>query len=1038
MRTKLLFLFALGLATENTFVVRNQASEQTLPSEAPVSFQGDIRPILADHCFACHGPDAQHRQANLRLDVAEKVQQAEAIVPGDLERSKVWERIVSEDTDAMMPPPDFHKPLSNAQKELIRRWIVSGAEYQQHWSFVAPAKPPIPSGNFDNPIDAFLAPALAAAGLASSPLADRQTLIRRLTLDLTGLPPTPAEVEAFVKDPSVDFYEKAVDQLMNRTGYGQQMARYWLDLARYADTHGLHLDNERSIWPYRDWVVQAFLQNIPFDDFTRWQLAGDLLPEPTREQLVASGFNRCNVSTSEGGSINEEWIYRYAVDRTTTTVEVWMGLTAGCAVCHDHKFDPLSSRDFYSLYAFFHSAADPAMDGNKADTPPILKLYEEADRATVAAIDEQLAMINGRLKQAIAAIRYDDPAKQAPPPEPEVVQTGWFDDAFPAGANVQSRGAPLQLISANEGPVHSGKQSLRRTALGLEQDYFESGAEPLTVPKDGTVVVHCYLDTTQPPEAIMLQFHTDGWKHRAVWGKEEKIPYGKSGSTEKVLMGRLPELGRWVRLEVPAAKMGLKAGDQITGFAFTQFAGTVHWDQLLVEAKLDRKNDPTWSFEVWKSQNVGIRVNELPEGLQQLVRGKKAIEWTDTEADDVFQYWKGNFYAGAVQSLASLKAEQSAIVQKKQAIDASVPLTFVMADLPQPRESFVMLRGAYDKPGEKVTRGVPEFLPPLPARTSSPAYNRLDLANWLVSGQHPLTARVAVNRFWQQFFGRGLVETSADFGAQGTPPSHPELLDWLAVTFVEDGWDVKRLLKRMLTSHAYRQSSFVTQHHLAADPENRLLARAPRIRLDAEVLRDQALFVSGLLVDQIGGPGVKPYQPPNIWEPVGFGNSNTRYYTQGKGTDLYRRSLYTFLKRTAPPPFMSTFDAPNREQSCTRRGRSNTPMQALQLMNDIQHVEAARHLAQRTLLEGGTTIEQRVDWIWRQLLGRFPEPNERQIAIDALTAHLARFGKAPESAKSLVSFGDCPRDPGLAAETLAAYTMLANLVMNLDETITKN
>ncbi|MCB1088162.1 MAG: DUF1553 domain-containing protein, partial [Verrucomicrobiae bacterium] len=803
-----------------------------------------------------------------------------------------------------------------------------------------------------------------------------------------------------------------------RVTHGENMARYWLDLARYADTHGLHLDNERSMWPYRDWVVRAFNENVPFDEFTRWQLAGDLLPNPTRDQQIASGFNRCNVTTSEGGSINEEFIYRYAVDRTTTMVEVWMGLTAGCAVCHDHKFDPISTKDYYSLYAFFNSAADPAMDGNKIDTPPILKLTTTEQEARLQALNAGIAATDAKIKQALATLAYTDPASQNPPPPARESETVWFEDGFPAGAKPQVAGAPLQLVKKGEGEVFSGGVALRRKAAGLEQDFFSGGAE-FVVPANGKIFTYCFLDPADTPKAVMVQFHSTGWLHRAIWGEEDKIGFGKSNTTEKVLMGPLPKAGEWVRLEIDAKRMGLKPGTKVTGYAFTQFGGTVTWDRLGISSRVDPAKDPLWSYEVWKTQNQGKRNNDLPDDLRDLVRGKKPEEWSDGEAKRVRDFWLANLYAGARDVVAPIEAEKAPLAKEKADIEAATPITFVMADLPEPRECFVMQRGAYDKPGDKVVRAVPAIFPALPAKPAYRDYNRLDLANWLVSGQHPLTARVTVNRLWQQFFGTGLVKSSADFGSQGEPPSHPELLDWLATHFVESGWDIRELVKLIVTSDAYRQSSRVTPEGLARDPENRLLARGPRLRLEAEVLRDQALFVSGLLAPTVGGKGVNPYQPPNIWEPVAFGGSNTRYYKQGTGDDLYRRSLYTFYKRTAPPPSMTTFDAPNREQSCSRRERSNTPLQALQLMNDVQHFEAARNLAQRVLKEGGDSPADRIVWLWKIVTAREPSQEEAAIVGDTLTQHLNRYESDEKAATDAVSYGESKADASLPPAELA-------------------
>lgn len=1011
-------------------------------AEERLTFNRDIRPIFSNACFACHGFDAKERKADLRLDTAEGARADlggyAAIVPGDPGKSEAWLRILSEDRDEVMPPPEHHKPLTTAEKETIRRWIEQGAEYQQHWSFVAPEKavPPVPG--VANPIDSFLQHRIQKEGLSVAGEASRETLIRRVTLDLTGLPPTPAEVEAFLADSSPRAYETLVDGLLSRVSYGEHMARYWLDLARYADTHGLHLDNERSMWPYRDWVVKAYNDNVPFDDFTRWQLAGDLLEKPTRDQLVASGFNRCNVTTSEGGSIAEEWVYRYAVDRTSTTVEVWMGLTAGCAVCHDHKFDPLSAKDFYSMYSFFHSAADPAMDGNKIDTPPILKLTTPEDEKRLIELDAKIKEVDGRIAKLVAALDYVDPATLNPAPAVTKAETVWFEDEFPKGSNPQASGQPLRWNEKGKGPVHSGSRALVRSSPGATAQDFWSGGASFTVPANGTIFAYAHLDSVSPPEAIMVQFHTGGWKHRAVWGNGDKIGFGKAGTIERVDMGPLPKAGEWVRLEVPAAKLGLKAGMKVDGYAFTQYGGTVSWDRLGVAAETNPAKDPGWSWKIWLEQNQGKRNDQLPDALRDLVRGKKPAEWSEAESKNVKDFWLGNLYVGARDQLAPLEAEKAPFAQEKDRIEKATPITFVMADLPQPRESFVMQRGAYDKPGEKVSRGVPSFLPPLPAKSADRDYNRLDFANWLVSGKHPLTARVTVNRFWQQFFGVGLVKTSMDFGSQGEPPSHPELLDWLAVTFVEDGWDMKKLVKRIVTSHAYRQHSGATPELRQRDPENRLVARGPRFRLDAEVLRDQALFLSGLLVPTIGGKGVRPYQPENIWEPVGFGGSNTRSYVPDKGEALYRRSLYTFLKRTAPPPFMSSFDAPNREQSCSVRGRSNTPLQALQLMNDVQHVEAARRFAQRMLKEGGATAEERIRWGWRAVTSRFPETEEAKVVMNALTQHRNRYDSDPAAAKELTSYGESKPEAGVDPGELAAYTLVANLLFNLDEVVVKN
>jgi len=548
---------------------------------------------------------------------------------------------------------------------------------------------------------------------------------------------------------------------------------------------------------------------------------------------------------------------------------------------------------------------------------------------------------------------------------------------------------------------------------------------------------HVYLDTLNPPKQIMLQFNDGTWEHRAYWGGN-KINWGKDKSTSRRRLGDLPETGKWVRLEVDATQVGLKPGAKINGWAYTHFDGKAYWDKSGAAVTTDPVKDPALSWKTWKAQPENVRKKDLPDEVWRRLRGKTPDKWTESEQKEAFNLWLTRAFAQPPKALADLKNEKVALDGQMTDISKNTAITFVMADLPKPRQSFVMLRGQYDRPGEKVSRNVPSFLPSLPAKPKGRDYNRLDFANWLVDGRHPLTARVAVNRLWQQFFGVGVVKTSADFGTQGEIPVHPELLDWLAAQFVEDNWNIQRMIKRILTSHAYRQSSAVTPHLLKKDPENRLLARGPRYRLDAEVLRDQVLSLSGLMVSKVGGRGVMPYQPPNIWEPVGFASSNTRNYKQGKGEDLYRRSIYTFLKRTAPAPFMTSFDAPSREQSCTLRGRSNTPMQALQLMNDIQHVEAARNFAQRILKEGGSKDADRVQWAWRVVSARQPVDDEAQILKKVLAGHRARFAKDMESAKKLIAYGESKADESLKPDELASWTLVANLLLNLDEVVNKN
>ncbi len=1009
-------------------------------ASAKIEFTRDIRPIISDNCYHCHGPDEQQRKAKLRLDTKDglfSVRDGKVVVKGgSLKSSELWQRITTKNSDDLMPPPESHKKLTTDQIAKVKTWIEQGAPFQTHWAFEPAAKSPPPKVKevkwSRNGVDSFILAKLESSSLTPMPEASRETLIRRLALDLTGLPPTPREVDEFLADKSVGAYEQLVDRLLASPRYGEHMARPWLDAARYADTHGLHLDNERSMWPYRDWVVNAFNRNLPFDRFTIEQLAGDLLPNATLEQRVASGFNRCNVTTSEGGSINEEYLFRYAVDRTETTASVWMGLTAGCAVCHDHKFDPISQKEFYSLFAFFNSAADPAMDGNILLTPPVLKLNTGEQQRKLDEFAAAVTALEKQSKERLTTLKYEPPA--ASTNAVKVTETVWIEDDFPAGAKAESNAgtAPTSWIEAVKGPVQSGKRALTRKADAIGQDFFTGASQPLTPTATGNFFAHVYLDSANPPKAIMLQFHTDGWKHRANWGDDDAITYGIKNTPEKVLMGKLPEAGKWVRLEVSAAKLGIKPSTKITGMAFTQFGGTVHWDKAGLADSTNPADNPALALAAWeKSVDKKTLTQPVQDAFKPTIDKR-----TDAQRRTIEEYYIQFVWEKTKGQFADLNDKLKKTKTERDAFDKAIPSTFVMADLPQPRDAFIHLRGQYNKTGEKVTRGVPAILLPLVKSTN--AATRLDLANWLVNPKHPLTARVAANRFWQQFFGTGLVKTSSDFGSQGEPPSHAELLDWLATDFIETGWDVKRFVKLLVTSAAYRQDSKISAKLLQTDPENRLYARGPRFRLDAEVLRDNALFAGGLMVEKLGGRGVKPYQPENIWEPVGFESSNTRNYVQDHGEALYRRSLYTFIKRTAPPPFMSTFDAPNREQTCVRRERSNTPLQALQLLNDIQHIEAARHLAQRLIAEGGVKPEERLDLGFRIVTSRRPTAAEAKILKEQLDKQLARYQQDKEAASKLIKYGEAPVKAGLDASELAAYTMVANLLLNLDETLTKN
>ena len=1004
---------------------------------ADLQFNKDIRPILAEHCLSCHGPGK--KSGGLRLDQPEAAYKGgksgdPAVVAGKPEKSQLIERLHTDVETERMPPASTKKVLTDREKNLLKQWVQQGGKYEGHWAFeqIKDHAPPAGDGNT---IDRFLQARLAQSGLAYRPEASKETLIRRVSFTLTGLPPTVAEVDQFVNDQAPGAYERMVERYFNSPRHGEEMARHWLDLARYADTHGLHLDNERQMWAYRDWVVSAFNRNLSFDQFTTQQLAGDLLPNATLDQKIATGFLRCGPTTSEGGSIEAEWIYRNAVERTSTVFTAFLGLTGACAQCHDHKFDPISAKDFYSVYAFFHSAADPAMDGNALLTQPVAKLETADILKKKQDLDSAVAKAEAHLSGLVAAEKYSDPATRKDRPAPVVKEDLWFDDAFPQGAKVSaSPGHATKIIESAQGPIHSGKKAVQRTDAGLSQDVIEN-MPAKTLVAGSKLFAHVHLDPKNPPKAVMLQYHTGGWLHRAVWGDYNAIDWGKANTTERVNMGNFPEAGKWARLEVDAAKLGISPDKQVNGFALTQFGGTVTWDRVGAETSNDPANDTTQSLAAWWKSQKGKDQPGVAAPLAGFIKEGPEAKRTDAEKEQVLRHYVMTVCSAVSPKLLEARKKLADEKAARAKVDSDTPATFIYTDLPKPRDSFVMMRGAYDKPGDKVVPDTPKALPALGVKDRRA--NRLDLAKWLLSNEQPLTARVTVNRFWQQIFGIGLVKSSGDFGVQGEVPSHPELFDHLAYQFRANGWNTRELLRQMILSKAFRQDSAAPAELWAKDPENRLLARGPRLRLEAEQLRDNALFLGGLLKEKMGGRGTLPYQPPNIWEPVGFTGSNTRVYTQEKGDNLYTRSLYVFLKRTAPAPFMSNFDAPNRETACTRRERSNTPLQALQLMNDVQHVEAARGFA-ANLIHSEKTDEGRIRLAYRQALSRQPSAEEARIVAILLEKELAKYRKDTAAAGKLVRVGESPVPGGIAEPELAAWTMVCNLVMNLDEVINRN
>jgi hypothetical protein len=1004
---------------------------------SPLRFNQDIRPLLSSACYRCHGFDAKTREADLRLDTEEGALAVRdsgrpAIAPGKLDESLIWERIHSADPDLVMPPPSSNRKLSPAEIETLGQWIQQGARYEKHWAF----EPLREKSDAPIDIDSMLKRELAKHGLTQNELADPVTQIRRLAFTLTGLPPNQSEVDSFTSDPSLANYQRLADAYLASPHYGEEMAKHWLDVARYGDTHGLHLDNERQAWAYRDWVVNAFNQNMPFSQFTIEQLAGDLLPNPTQSQLVATGFNRSNVTTSEGGAIDDEFLYRYAVDRTSTTIQAWLGLTGGCAVCHDHKYDPLTTREFYSMYAFFYSAADPAMDGNTNTTRPFLPIPTEQQKSDLErAIDKEKKSLAKLQQLASAPLQIAaETQKTTVLPEKSPMSILWLDDEFPIGASLRNTSRNDAAWSNDVGSP-MGMRSLRQEFGHKYEQVISGGLVPKWIPEEGRLAAWIRTDRNEPPKAVFIEVATDKGNRRFVWTNSSENARLVDANESRII-GKLPQPGRWTELSVSLSD--LPAGTKVKELKLGLFGGVCHWDGVVCTG-IQRPEDQLLSDanQWWtsiKGSNVPLATEELAKALKEGPEseiGKNNVEAVHT----FFRTYLSDVAAPAV--LIARRDWQIARVERA-IIESQIPGTFIFNDRATPRDAFVMTRGQYDQKGEAVVPGTPAILPPLKLDSNRSRLNRLDLAKWIVSDENALPSRVTVNRFWQQVFGVGLVKTSDDFGSQGTPPSHPELLDRLALEFRSKGWDIKKFMRELVSTHAFRQAANVNQQSYDKDPENRFLARGPRIRLDAEQIRDNILAVSGLLNKQTGGPGFKGYQPRNIWEPVGYGDSNTRYYIQDHGDVLYRRSLYSFIKRTAPPPFMSNFDAPNRELFCTRRERSNTPLQALQLMNDVQYVEAARVLAESILRDKAITPEQRTEFAFRKVLSRTPTESERLAIQSAYEQFQIKFQVEIEDAKKLIRVGERPYDPLIPPSDLAAFTLVANLIMNLDETVTRN
>ncbi len=1054
---------------EEEVVARAGAARDVPPVEhgiagpgEPLSFHRDVRPILSDHCYECHGPDEAVRQAGLRLDRGESALAVlpsgrRAVAPGDLERSQLFQRVAAVDPLDRMPPVHADAALSAQEIGILGRFILQGAEFEDHWAYRPPQRPEPPAvaqgGWVRSDLDRFVLARLEREGIEPSPEADRRTLARRLSLDLTGLPPTPAEVEAFVADDAPDAAERLVDRLLSSPRYGEHMARTWLDSARYADTNGYHIDNERHMWRWRDWVIEAFNRNQPFDEFTIEQLAGDLLPDPTPEQLLATGFHRNHMINFEGGAIPEEYRVQYVFDRTDTTATVWMGLTVGCAKCHDHKFDPVSQREYYQLAAFFNTVDEVGLDGSEGNAKPRVEAPDRVQREALRDLRSELAPLDALL---------DDPDGAA-----EAAQAAWQEEWDRRLGKVWRPLRPVAL----------------RSGGGARMALLEDGSIEVSGDRPATDV---YVIEAETDLAAIGALRLEALRDRA----EPALGIGRADDGSFVL----------TEIEVQAAPL---AGGPFTDVEFTGAWADYETSFLPVEQAIDGDPESGWGAgyvtrptartavfragpaaaardagNAGSAPAGGVRLRivlrqESSYGQKTLRRFRLTVADARAAACSAaapellppaysgpaaacreFEYLIGlpedqrteeqtttirhRFRRNHWPAWAPHEARYAELSRRLREIEAVVPTTMIMREMEEPRPTFVLRRGEYDQPTDEVEAAVLAVLPPIPEDLPK---NRLGLARWLVDADHPLTARVTANRIWQRFFGRGLVATIGDFGSQGAWPSHPGLLDWLATELIRLDWDLKAFQKMLVLSATYRQSSRTRPELAELDPGNRLLARASRVRLDAEAIRDGALAVSGLLVEKLGGPSVKPYQPPGLWREIGYesrGRFSAGIFEQDHGEALYRRSLYTFWKRTVPPPNMLVFDAPNRETCVVERSRSNTPLQALVLMNDPQFVEAARVLAE-SLVAGRAdgSDAARADELFRRVLSRPPSDPERQAIVDLVADLRLRYERDTASAEALLGVGERRVDPGIGSGELAAWSVAASAVLNLDETVTR-
>ncbi|MBX3176323.1 MAG: DUF1553 domain-containing protein [Candidatus Hydrogenedentes bacterium] len=989
-------------------------------AEVGVDFRREVQPVLAAHCFECHGPDAASRKAGLRLDTEDGARAALTGAPSEFLR-----RILSTDPDVQMPPPGpARHPLSSEQVRLLERWVAEGAPWASHWAFEAVARPEAPPAGAwaRNEIDAFILRRLEREGLRPAPEAPREKLLRRLSFDLTGLPPSPGEIDAFLADTSPEAYERAVGRMLASPRYGERMAMHWLDAARFADTNGFQGDFQRFMWPWRDWVIDQFNQNRRFDEFLVEQIAGDLLPDATKMQRVATGFLRNGRSVTEGGSIEEEWRVESIVERVETVGAVFLGLTTGCARCHDHKYDPFSQREFFQFYAFLNSTAEKGVYlERRGNTGPLVLFPEPEHEEKIAALEQQVEASREALRKATE--------------EKEIPFDDWLARLAetPRGAEHDHLSLRARLHGPELSPIGPATALASAPSLGQGHRFTKDQAFSVSawVRPDGEGALWSQMEGT-PGQRGFDSIITDDLRVVA--------HLASAGADNGLRMLSHPSLawGAWAHIAVTYDGSG-----RASGVGIYVNGKPAHWvmqydtlkDEIATDAPLllGRHADGAalpGAMADFRVYNTALGWDEVRGEMEQALAGAAQAPMVEAQRTALAEYYthRNVFWTDLEQ-----RQLEAAEYNKLAYLETEVPSVMVLEELAAPRPTYLLRRGAYDNPdtSEALQPATPAFLHPFPE--GAPA-NRLGLAQWLVAPENPLTARVTVNRLWQGFFGGALVNTPGDFGKQSEPPSHPELLDWLASEFVESGWDVKALQKRIVMSATYRQDSAVSAELLQRDPENRLLARGPRYRMPAEFIRDNALAVSGLLTPTIGGPSIMTYQPEGLWDDLA--SLLKGLYKQATGPDLYRRSLYTFRKRTVPHPTLASFDAPTFEQCAVKRARTNTPLQALALMNDVTYVEAARRLAGRILREGGEAPAERLRYGFRLTTGRWPNAREEAILGDALNSYSARFQGSPEDAKAFLQHGESPVDETLDPVELASYMGFARVLLNLDETIT--